>query len=148
MEKSLCLFSILLFPSFQVHTCIFSPAFHSAIIQCIQCHTPITPPLSILRNLWRYVKGSGKPQCVIVQDFFHRLSYSLNESSILSWGSITGFDSNIYSLSQNCQKRLLASSYLSVCLSAWKNSAPIGRIFVEFDIEIFFENQLRKLKFQ
>jgi len=50
------------------------------------------------------------------------------------------------------KKRVLASSCvyvlrLSVCLSAWNNSAPIGRIFVKFDISGFFENLLRKFKF-
>ena len=29
---------------------------------------------------------------------------------------------------------LVASSRISVCLSAWNNSAPSGRIFVKFDI--------------
>jgi hypothetical protein len=40
-----------------------------------------------------------------------------------------------YESSQNCKKRLLASSRLSVCLgirpSAWKDSAPAGRIFIK-----------------
>jgi len=35
---------------------------------------------------------------------------------------------------QNCEKRLLAPPYLSVCLSAWNYSAPIGHIFMKFDI--------------
>jgi hypothetical protein len=34
-----------------------------------------------------------------------------------------------------------------VRLSAWNNSAPTGRIFVQFDFWIFFENPLRKFKF-
>jgi hypothetical protein len=33
---------------------------------------------------------------------------------------------------QNCEKRLLAPSYLSVRPSAWNNSAPNGRIFMKF----------------
>jgi len=37
---------------------------------------------------------------------------------------------------------------LSVCLSAWNNSAPIGRIFVKFYILVFFENLSRKFKFR
>ena len=48
---------------------------------------------------------------------------------------------------------------MSVCLSvdlsflpsfhpsAWSSSAPTGRIFVKFDVCVFFENLLRKLKF-
>ena len=34
---------------------------------------------------------------------------------------------------------------MSVCLSAW-NSAPNGRIFMKFDIRLFFENLSRKSK--
>jgi len=52
---------------------------------------------------------------------------------------------------QNCEKRLLASSCLSVRppvrLSAWKNLGPTGRIFMIFRISVFFENMSRKFKF-
>jgi hypothetical protein len=41
---------------------------------------------------------------------------------------------------QNCERRLLAWSCLSVCPSAWCNLAPTGRIFIKFDIWWFFEN--------
>jgi hypothetical protein len=34
----------------------------------------------------------------------------------------------------------------SVCLSASKNSAPTGRIFMKFHVLIFFENPLKMLK--
>jgi hypothetical protein len=54
---------------------------------------------------------------------------------------------NFRRFSQNCGKRILASSFLSVCLSAWNNAAPTGRIFVKFDISVFFENLSRKFKF-
>jgi hypothetical protein len=47
--------------------------------------------------------------------------------------------------SQNCEKRLLASS--SVCLSARNNSAPTERMLMKFDIWVFFENLSRKFKF-
>ena len=46
------------------------------------------------------------------------------------------------------KRRLLISSCLSVRLSEWKSSAPIGRIFMKFDILIFFGNLSRKFKFQ
>jgi len=36
----------------------------------------------------------------------------------------------------------------SVCLSAWNNSAPNGRIFMKFDIRGFFENLSRNLGFR
>jgi len=35
---------------------------------------------------------------------------------------------------------------MSVCPSAWNNSAPTGRVFVKFDIWVFFENMSRKFK--
>ena len=51
----------------------------------------------------------------------------------------------------NLQKRLLASSYLSVCLSvcpsASKNSASTGRIFIKFHIWVLFENLSRNSSF-
>ena len=40
---------------------------------------------------------------------------------------------------------------MSVCMSvlpsSWNNSTPIGRMFMKFDIYIFFKNRLRKFKF-
>ena len=39
--------------------------------------------------------------------------------------------------SQNFEKRLLVSSCSSVCLSAWNNSAPTGRIYWDFIFETF-----------
>ena len=48
---------------------------------------------------------------------------------------------------QNCEKRILASSFLFVRPFAWNNSAPTGRIFMKFDIWGIFENLLRKLSF-
>ena len=39
--------------------------------------------------------------------------------------------------SQNCEKRLLASSRLSIHPSAWNISAPTGEIFIKFDSSIF-----------
>jgi len=38
------------------------------------------------------------------------------------------------------------SARLSVRLSAWNSSAPTERIFVKFDISVFFENLSRKFK--
>jgi hypothetical protein len=48
--------------------------------------------------------------------------------------------------SQNCEKRLLASSCPPVRPFAW-NSAPTGRIFMKFDIGVFFEISSRKSRF-
>jgi len=44
------------------------------------------------------------------------------------------------------EKRLLAS-VTSVCPSPWNNSAPTGRIFIKFDICVFFENLSTHFKF-
>jgi len=57
--------------------------------------------------------------------------------------------------SQNCEKRLLASSCLSaclllcpsVCLYAWNDSGPTRRIPATFDIWVFFENMSKKFSF-
>ena len=38
-------------------------------------------------------------------------------------------------------------SVMSVRLSAWNNSAPIGRVFIKIDTKVFFENLSRKVKF-
>jgi hypothetical protein len=46
----------------------------------------------------------------------------------------------------NCEKRLVASSSLSVRLSARNNSAPTGRIFMKFYISVSFEKVSRKFK--
>jgi hypothetical protein len=35
---------------------------------------------------------------------------------------------------------------MSVCLSAWNNSAVIRRIFMKFDIWVFLENMSRKIE--
>jgi len=42
-----------------------------------------------------------------------------------------------------CVHKIAKSDYnfdISVRLSAWNNSAPTERIFVNFDIRVFFEN--------
>ena len=50
--------------------------------------------------------------------------------------------------SKNCEKRLLASSCLSIHLyvrpSAWSNSIPTGQIFTKFDIRELLESLSRK----
>jgi hypothetical protein len=47
------------------------------------------------------------------------------------------------------EKRVFALSCLcsSVRPSAWNNSAPVGRIFIYFDIRGLFENLSRKFTF-
>jgi len=43
------------------------------------------------------------------------------------------------------EKRLLASSCLSVCPSAWNNSASIRLIFVRFHTGVFFEKSVERI---
>ena len=43
------------------------------------------------------------------------------------------------------KKKTILSFVMSVCPSAWKNSAPTGRIFMKFDIWVFFENLSKKI---
>jgi hypothetical protein len=56
----------------------------------------------------------------------------LNINSHCFWKfiKISNFEARL----QNCEKRLLDSSYLSDRLSAWSSSAPTGRIFMKFGI--------------
>jgi len=49
----------------------------------------------------------------------------------------------IFRLWQNCERRLLASSYLSECPSSWNTSAATERISMKFDIWEFLKNLSR-----
>jgi hypothetical protein len=65
----------------------------------------------------------------------------LRGSSILLNGlAYYGFQA----LSQNCEKRLLGSSYLSVRMD---HSVTTGRIFIKFGIWVFFQHLSRTFKF-
>jgi len=85
----------------------------------------------------------------VIPDFFF---FHLKVFFLWTWGrhmSSALFDGNpthvfFKALSQNCQKRLLVSSYLSVCLSAWHNSAPTRWIFMKIDIWLFFSKICRE----
>jgi hypothetical protein len=44
-------------------------------------------------------------------------------------------------------RKATISFVISVCPSKWNNSARTGRIFMKFDIWMFFENMSRKFKF-
>jgi len=52
-----------------------------------------------------------------------------------------------YEHSPNCKKRHLALLHLHFGPSAWKNSAPTGKIFIKFDTRLFFKPLSRKFKF-
>jgi len=51
-----------------------------------------------------------------------------------------------YALWQNCGKLLLASSCLSFCPPPQNNSAPTRRIFMKFDIWVFFRKSVKKIQ--
>jgi hypothetical protein len=56
----------------------------------------------------------------------------------------------IYDRSHNFERRLLASTYLYVRLPVRPsacNSVPTGRIFMKFDISVFFQNMSEKFQF-
>ena len=44
-------------------------------------------------------------------------------------------------------RKATLSFVMSVCLSAWKNSAPTGRILMKLDILAFFKNLSRTSSF-
>ena len=71
-----------------------------------------------------------------------RIFGSRNRQYKMERRNFSGFQAR----SQYCGKRLLASSCLSVCSSAWNNWAPTRRIFMKFDICGFSETLLRKIK--
>jgi hypothetical protein len=62
------------------------------------------------------------------------------------WHARKQFLESFWAPSQNCEKRLLSSTCLSVLPSTWNNSASTGRIFMKFEITVFFENLSRKFK--
>jgi hypothetical protein len=49
--------------------------------------------------------------------------------------------------SQNCENILLTSLCVFFRLSAWNNWAPVGRIFMKFNIWMFFRISVEKFKF-
>jgi len=44
-------------------------------------------------------------------------------------------------------RKATISFVMSVCMSAWNKSTPIGRIFMKFRIRVFFVKLSRKLKY-
>jgi len=66
-----------------------------------------------------------------VSDILSKQTYWLQVSSDF----YTYVPAHIFScFLQNCEKQLLASSYLSVSPSLWNSLAPTGWIFMKFDI--------------
>ena len=77
------------------------------------------------------VKGCGRDNDLT--SVFVPVKFSCNLLEVCLMGL-----SSYWARSQICEKRLLALSCPSVCLSAWNDSAPTGRILMKFDIEAFF----------
>jgi len=53
----------------------------------------------------------------------------------------------VFFLGAFAKLRRATVSFVMSVLSAWNNSAPTGRIFVKFDVSVFFETISRKFKF-
>ena len=48
---------------------------------------------------------------------------------------------------QNCEKRLLTPLFLSVLPPPRKNSSPTGRIYMKFNVWVFFRKSVDNIKF-
>ena len=85
----------------------------------------------------------------VQHDEFVKLPLNMSRSQVnAAHASATWFLYKFLNSSQNCKKRLLASSCLSVCLSvSMNNSAPNGRISMKFIISVFFESLSKKFSF-
>jgi hypothetical protein len=77
--------------------------------------------------LWRLLSGSRR---------FEKTGALISRGRFCFLGAFTGL-----------RKATIPSSRLSVCPSAWKNSAPTGRIFIKIVIPRYFEYLSRKFKF-
>jgi hypothetical protein len=87
---------------------------------------------------------SPKPICVQVGPTLIEMETSV--SSRFQKSTFT-FHRTLGSLTEIAKKHLLASLYMSVCLSACISAVPTGRIFVKFDTEYFYENPSINSKF-
>jgi hypothetical protein len=102
------------------------------------------------------IKTEGCPPYFVKREEWHRAIFFTQRTENLT-AFITSF-SCLSCLSdkslQYCEflsafaklRKATISFVMSVRLSAWENSAPIGRIFMKFDIWGFFENMSRKFK--
>jgi hypothetical protein len=103
--------------------------------------------LDLTGRRWDFVKTVTKPR-------FHKglsISWyadgtSVSQVELSFMNLIYNVKFGVQAHSKNCEKRLLASSWLSVRLSEL-NSATTERIFIKFDIWVFFESLSIKLKF-
>ena len=90
-----------------------------------------------LNELWTHTSAIYHIWCkVLLTKFCMHFIFPMNSTQ----PTYTLLHSHAHS--QNCEKRLLASSYLS----AW-NQPPSGWIIMKFDTWVFFKNLSRKFKF-
>jgi hypothetical protein len=68
-------------------------------------------------------------------------------SDFFPYTALTVLFSDAFAKFRKALASLCLSVRPSVRLSAWSNSSPTGRIFIKFDIWVFFENLSRKFKF-
>ena len=109
----------------------------------LHCTNTLLWQLFLHTALYKYIVVTAVPahctNTLLWQLFLHTALYKYIVVSLFTY---------FWARSQHCEKPLLASSCLSVCPSAWNNSAPTGRVFMKFDIVVFFENLSRKSRFR
>ena len=78
---------------------------------------------------------------------FHENLYSDNHTLFKGFKNFSRYSLQFRRLSQNCERRLLFSSYLPLRMSEWNNSAPTEMMLMKFGTWGFLENLSRKFKF-
>jgi hypothetical protein len=100
----------------------------------------------------RFPMQNGLKQGTHFRHFFPFFLYTkqlrTSKPSKTDWIWTGHISFSFWAPSQNCEKRLLASSCLpvrsSVCPLAWKKSAPTGGISMKSNFGVFFDNLSRK----
>jgi len=88
-----------------------------------------------------YVTAEVEPNFITEEDpIYNAISVQIKETLILK--SLMGTFAKL----RKATFSFITSVRQSVCLPAWNNSAPTGRIFFRFGICGFFENLSRKFK--
>jgi hypothetical protein len=121
----------------------------SSGFKCLRRQADHSPPSSVeVKNKWSYTRTPHPhmPSWLAKGQFKSSTStvkrYGLFITVMYSLAMARPFPRFYYARSQNCEKRLWASS----CLSAWNNSAPTGRIFMKFDTLSIFRNSVEKIR--
>ena len=104
----------------------------------IKCNFCLSPFVASTQYSCQYVQYCLLTECTVATDV---KSMSKNRSNFFLWNLSSRF--HFLARSQNFKTPLLASPEPS----AGNLQAPTGRIFMKFNIEVFFENLSRKFKF-